>query len=585
MMSAPTLGSRFLGWVGETNVTNSNFCRSFLTGALLVGGVLAATSAQAYTPGWYFEADGFYTQPQDSHGTTYQPAIPGTPGSGGSSGSGCLLGNLLGLGSLLTGGSAGCLLSLVGPGTPPVDPTDPTGGTPAATFDTKIRYKGGIGGGATIGYLFDGGLRPEISVSYSEADLDRIRLTAAGGASVSTTPDSAKLKALRVMANAWYDIDFGTWVVPYLGGGVGYQRTEMSVSGSDNHDTGFAWQLGAGLGFLLSERTTLSLDYRYAVASDPSYNSADGGKLKTEYQSQNVGLGLRYSFGASALDSDGDGVPDRIDKCPGTPAGVHVYSNGCPVDIDGDGVADYLDKCPNTPAGVQVDATGCPLDSDGDGVPDYLDKCPGTAKGTKVSADGCSTNDADGDGIPDDLDRCPNTPQGVAVGPDGCPLDSDGDGIPDYLDECPHSPPGAKVLPNGCALVGDCRKPHAGEQVDANGCAVEQNFVLKGVKFEFDSDRLTAEAQRILDEVAVTLQAYPKVNVEVEGHTDNIGSEAYNLGLSERRAIAVKKYLADRSVPEKRMTPVGYGETRPIETNETEEGRENNRRVELHVGG
>src|SRR3546814_14853490 len=74
--------------------------------------------------------------------------------------------------------------------------------------------------------------------------------------------------------------------------------------------------------------------------------------------------------------------------------------------------------------------------------------------------------------------------------------------------------PISKVLPNGCALVGDCRKPRAGEQVDANGCAVEKNFVLKGVKFEFDSDRLTVESQRILDEVAVTLQAYPKVNVE-----------------------------------------------------------------------
>ncbi|MGH8446289.1 MAG: OmpA family protein, partial [Solimonas sp.] len=141
----------------------------------------------------------------------------------------------------------------------------------------------------------------------------------------------------------------------------------------------------------------------------------------------------------------------------------------------------------------------------------------------------------------------------------------------------------AKVLPNGCALVGDCRKPRPGEQVDANGCAIDKNFILKGVKFEFDSDRLTKEAQRILDQVATTLGAYPNVNVEVEGHTDSIGSDSYNLGLSERRAIAVKKYLADHAVSAKRMTPVGYGETRPIDSNETETGRENNRRVELHV--
>ena len=139
------------------------------------------------------------------------------------------------------------------------------------------------------------------------------------------------------------------------------------------------------------------------------------------------------------------------------------------------------------------------------------------------------------------------------------------------------------MLPNGCALVGDCRKPRPGEQVDANGCAVDKNFILKGVKFEFDSDRLTAEAQQILDGVALTLQAYPKISVEVEGHTDNIGSESYNLGLSERRAIAVKRYLSEHGVAARRMTPVGYGETRPIESNETDAGRENNRRVELHV--
>jgi outer membrane protein OmpA-like peptidoglycan-associated protein len=289
-----------------------------------------------------------------------------------------------------------------------------------------------------------------------------------------------------------------------------------------------------------------------------------------------------YSDGCPT-DLDGDGVPDYLDKCPNTPKGTQVGPDGCELDSDADGVPDVRDRCPNTPKGVQVDVNGCPLDSDGDGVPDYLDKCPATPQGTRVNADGCSTTDSDGDGIPDDLDRCGNTPKGVAVGPDGCPLDSDNDGIPDYLDECPHSPPGAKVLPNGCALVGDCRKPHPGEQVDANGCAVEQNFILKGVKFEFDSDRLTPEAQRILDQVAITLQAYPNVNVEVEGHTDNIGSEAYNLGLSERRSIAVKKYLSEHAVSAGRMTPIGYGETRPIATNDTDEGREENRRVELHV--
>ncbi len=88
-------------------------------------------------------------------------------------------------------------------------------------------------------------------------------------------------------------------------------------------------------------------------------------------------------------DSDRDGVIDALDKCPGTPAGVAVDSNGCPIDSDRDGVADYLDKCLGTPAGVVVDAKGCPVDSDNDGVADYLDKCPGTPAGVAVSTNGC----------------------------------------------------------------------------------------------------------------------------------------------------------------------------------------------------
>lgn len=222
------------------------------------------------------------------------------------------------------------------------------------------------------------------------------------------------------------------------------------------------------------------------------------------------------------------------------------------------------------------------LDSDNDGVPDATDECPGTPAGAVVDARGCE-GDSDGDGVPDRLDKCPDTPVGQAVNGEGCPLDSDGDGVPDDVDECPNSPAGAKVLQNGCALKGDCRRPRPGEQVDENGCAVEQKFILKGVKFEFDSDRLTEEAKRILVEVAATLQAYPDISVELQGHTDGIGTDAYNQGLSERRANAVKTFLTGQGIDAARMTPAGYGEAQPIETNDTEEGREANRRVELKV--
>jgi OOP family OmpA-OmpF porin len=227
---------------------------------------------------------------------------------------------------------------------------------------------------------------------------------------------------------------------------------------------------------------------------------------------------------------------------------------------------------------VALDST----DSDNDGVPDASDQCLDTPAGAIVDENGCE-RDSDGDGVVDRLDQCPDTPAGMAVNAQGCPVDADGDGVLDDVDECPNTPAGAKVLQNGCALIGDCRLPRAGEQIDENGCAVEQTFVLKGVKFEFDSDRLTPEAREILNSVAETLNAYAGIAVEIEGHTDNIGTDAYNQGLSERRANAVKLYLSGRGVDAGRMTPVGYGESRPIAANDSEDGREENRRVELRV--
>ncbi|MEC9362463.1 MAG: OmpA family protein [Sinimarinibacterium flocculans] len=366
---------------------------------------------------------------------------------------------------------------------------------------------------------------------------------------------------------------------PFLGGGFHFSSVDFlgeSVGAYGPYGTlGFLQRLG-GL-------TMLSVEGRYQVDSI----SEDGVLPDSDYYTWQILAGLRIALGERpydpTLDADRDGVPDARDRCPNTPPGVQVDADGCPLDGDGDGVPDYLDRCPGTPPGAIVGPDGCEIDTDGDGVPDRLDKCPNTPPGVQVGNDGCPLSDKDGDGILDHLDNCPDTPPGIPVGPDGCPLDSDGDGIPDHLDECPNTPPGAKVLPNGCALQGDCRRPRPGEQVDENGCALDRNFILRGVKFEFDSDRLTPEAKLILNEVAETLQAYPNLDVELEGHTDAIGTDAYNLGLSERRANSVKTYLTGRGVTGRRMTPVGYGESRPIDTNETDAGRENNRRVELKV--
>lgn len=143
------------------------------------------------------------------------------------------------------------------------------------------------------------------------------------------------------------------------------------------------------------------------------------------------------------------------------------------------------------------------------------------------------------------------------------PRDSDGDGVTDDLDKCPNTPPGFKV--------------------DATGCIIQQTVILRTVNFEFNSDRLTAPAQDSLGQVAAALAGQPDLNVEIDGHTDSVGSPAYNLKLSKKRAESVKAYLISKGVNGSKLYAQGFGKTKPIASNDTEEGRAENRRVEFQV--
>lgn len=255
-------------------------------------------------------------------------------------------------------------------------------------------------------------------------------------------------------------------------------------------------------------------------------------------------------------------------------AGISVLFGGHAADSDGDGVPDKLDKCPDTPAGWQVDASGCPLDSDGDGVPDGADKCPATPKGAQVDAKGCPT-DADGDGVPDGIDQCPDTPKGASVDAKGCPLDSDGDGVPDGIDQCPGTPAGTKVDEKGCPLP---PPPPAPKPIFEEG---KKSLILQGVNFQSGKAVLTPESLAALDKVAASLKEWPDVRIEVGGHTDNVGSDALNQKLSQARAQTVRDYLISKGVDGSRLTAKGYGPSKPIADNSTPEGRAQNRRVEL----
>jgi OmpA-OmpF porin, OOP family len=266
--------------------------------------------------------------------------------------------------------------------------------------------------------------------------------------------------------------------------------------------------------------------------------SLGGDGTQEDFVDYVAGLGLQYSWGGNP--------PPKA-----------------PVDSDGDGVIDEMDKCPGTPAGTKVDASGCPLpaDSDGDGVTDDMDKCPGTPAGTPVDASGCEI-DSDGDGVGDSKDKCPNTPAGAKVNEEGCELDTDGDGVVDSQDKCPDTP--------------------KGDRVDATGCSFKEEIKLPGVVFETNKADLLPESIPILDGAVSTLKRYPDLKIEVAGHTDSQSSDAYNLSLSKRRAETVLKYLQDNGVTNA-LTSRGYGERQPVAPNNTAEGRQQNRRVVLRV--
>jgi OOP family OmpA-OmpF porin len=149
----------------------------------------------------------------------------------------------------------------------------------------------------------------------------------------------------------------------------------------------------------------------------------------------------------------------------------------------------------------------------------------------------------------------------------------------------PPPPPEPAPIPREVVVAPTPEPCHApdGFQVDANCHIIEQTVVVRAVDFEFNSTQLTAPAQRTLDEVATALLTQPELNVEVQGHTDSIGTETYNLGLSERRAVAVKAYLVSRGLSATALTAKGYGKAKPIASNETAEGRAQNRRVAFEV--
>ena len=319
------------------------------------------------------------------------------------------------------------------------------------------------------------------------------------------------------------------FAVPYLSVGAG-----ISMYGG----TYFAAYLpvGTGMQFNLGDETFVNLQFSYHLKV-------------TDFSNYN----FHYSLGISSP------IFDKKEVVVVAPPPPPVVVVAPPKDTDGDGIPDNLDKCPTVPGVARYQ--GCPIpDTDGDGINDENDKCP-TVKGV-ARYQGCPIPDTDKDGINDEEDKCPTVP-GLARY-QGCPIpDTDGDGVNDEEDKCPTEKGPASN--HGCPELKDF------------------NFKAENVQFLTGSAELTKIAKLELDKGATILTQHPSLNVAVEGYTDNAGKPDKNKILSQKRADAVKAYLVKKGINDTRISATGFGDANPIGDNKTAKGRTANRRVDFKI--
>ncbi|KUO67847.1 MAG: cell envelope biogenesis protein OmpA [Lutibacter sp. BRH_c52] len=327
-----------------------------------------------------------------------------------------------------------------------------------------------------------------------------------------------------------------SWFDPYVLVGGGYTWLDKFGTATFNG--------GAGFNLWFNDNIGLNVESKYK-------HVFDNVNILQHFQ-HSVGIVLKFG----GTDTDGDGIYDKDDACP-TVFGLAAF-NGCP-DTDGDGVEDSKDDCP-TVFGLAA-LNGCP-DADGDGIADKDDACP-NEKGTKANK-GCP--DTDGDGVVDKDDACP-----TVAGPadnKGCPWpDTDSDGVLDNVDKCPTV--AGPASNNGCPVA-----PTVEVMATLNEYA-------RTILFDTGKATFHKESIDILKSMTAIFKDYPQADFVIAGHTDSVGSDKSNQLLSERRAAAVRDYLISNGINADRLTTVGFGESKPIDTNNTAAGRKNNRRTEV----
>ncbi|WP_457616642.1 OmpA family protein [Lutibacter sp.] len=327
-----------------------------------------------------------------------------------------------------------------------------------------------------------------------------------------------------------------SWFDPYviIGGGVNIIGSKSSPA--------FNGGLGTKLWVYKNWGVNIQTEYKHLFDND-------------KYRHFQHSFSIVYKLGSH--DKDGDGVKDNEDNCPEI-AGLKELG-GCP-DADQDGIPDADDLCP-TVYGTKA-LKGCP-DTDNDGVRDKYDKCPLVKGNPKLN--GCP--DFDRDGIIDMKDACPKIPGPISN--NGCPeVDTDLDGVIDKLDKCKLKP--GPISNNGC--------PDNKKELE-----VKLAVLASDILFLPGTDIFYAKYENNLNQIAELMRTYNHLKFLIEGHTDRIGTEESNLELSLRRANKIVNYLVSRGVNKENFTIKSFGETKPIASNNTREGRAKNRRVEIKI--
>lgn len=398
-------------------------------------------------------------------------------------------------------------------------------------------------------------MSPGLALNYFQGLTNHVDFNANLGGSFINYPMPNKIffnESFLLEASATVNLKMTTeqyWVQPYIIAGVGAHKYRSYFGAF------LPLGLGVKVNFWDEAHLFITSTYRVPVSTETS----------NYHLQHSIGIAGALKKKAPKVipipDRDKDGIPDNIDACPDDPGPAALQ--GCP-DRDGDGIIDKDDKCPDVPGLARYQ--GCPIpDRDKDGINDEEDKCPDVPGLARYQ--GCPIPDSDKDGINDEEDKCPTVP-GVARY-QGCPIpDTDGDGVNDEEDKCITIPGPRENF--GCPIIPEEIRKRV-------------EVAAKNILFVTGSAKLQTKSYKGLNDVVKIMQENPGMSLQIDGHTDWVGTEEYNQKLSDDRAASVRNYIISKGIDAGRITSAGHGETMPIATNNTAAGRQQNRRVEMKL--